>query len=417
MKKIIRETKPIIFQNKDFQTIQIRIIFPFKREEKNIAMMHLLPGMLHHVCEKYPTEREYSLELQKEFILSCFCSATTLINDSYFQFSFMVPDTISLKQDLLEKQFQFLSEMMYHPKVKDGKFYQEEFQREVENLKVDIEKAYKDTGSYAFIKLREIIDPDGGYSETIYNHQDQIDMVSSASLYQFYLDTIYNNQPLIYIFGNVDEKEMEMLCQKYLYRKKPTSKTFLVQTKDYLPISKEKDVSEKSQFRNSVYARFYKVKDMKEKDEVLLNVISSLLSSQSSRLLHKILRTDHDLVYHATSTVSNAYGLLGIITFINHQNLDLVKEKILEVLEALKKEEVISPLLENIKDRNRIVLIRQQDDKSVLFREAIIKRLGFDITNEEYHKKLLKITPKEIVQFMDRLVLDTSYFLEEGDYE
>lgn len=418
MKTILRKTKPIIIQNKDFQTIQIKVFFPFKKEEKDIANMNLLPGLLHHVCQKYPTEREYSLEMQKLFILSCFCSDSSFIRDSYFSFNFMVPDVYSLNQNILEEQFQFFSEMMYHPKVHNKKFYQDEFQREVDNLKVDIEKSLKDTATYAYIKAREIIDSNGEYSSSIYNHQEQIDQVTPESIYQFYENTIYNNQPFIYVFGNVDSKEIESLCNKYLYRKPVSEKKFDVQIKNYLPICDNvKDVVEKSDFRNSVYACFYKVKDMCEDDEILLSVVHGLLSSQSSRLLSKSLRTENDLVYYASSMNSSNYGLLGIITFINKQNIELVKEKIDEVMGYLRQEDIIAPCLENIKDRNRISLIRQLDDKLTLFREAIIDDLKIDITNLEYHNKLIKITPKDIVQFMDRLVLDTKFFLEEGNHE
>ena len=90
MKTIIRKTKPIIFQNNDFQTIQIKVFFPFKRDVENIAMMNLLPGMLHHQCSMYPTEREYSLQMQKLFILSCYCSSSAMIQDAYFSFNFMI---------------------------------------------------------------------------------------------------------------------------------------------------------------------------------------------------------------------------------------------------------------------------------------------------------------------------------------
>lgn len=417
MKTIIRKTKPIVFKNKDFQTIQIKVFFPFKREEKNIAYMSLLPGMLHHVDAKYPTEREFSLEMQKLFILYCFCSTSTIIQDSYICFQMMIPDVISLKEDLLEKQFEFFFNMIYHPKLDGEQFCSEELKREIDNLKVDIEKAYKDPSHFAAIRLRQIIDPDSEYSQTIYNHQDQIDAVTTQNLYQFYLDIVSHNQPFIYIFGNVDSKRMEDLCNQFLYLNPISEKEFMVQTNRYLPtFSKLKDVTEKSDFQNSIYMTVYKVKDMKEEDEILLSAVKTLLSSQSSRLLSKTLRIENDLVYHTYATSSNHYGLLGITAFIHKDHYKEVQEKILDVLNQLKDESIIAPCLDTIKERSRISLIWQLDDKTVLFDNDIIKDLGIDLTNEEYHEKLMKVTPQDIIAFMDRLVLDTKYFLEEGDH-
>ena len=374
MKTIIRKTKPIIFQNNDFQTIQIKVFFPFKRDVENIAMMNLLPGMLHHQCSMYPTEREYSLQMQKLFILSCYCSSSTMIQDAYFSFNFMIPDVDSLGQDYLEEQFQFFSEMMYHPKTENNHFCQKEFLREVDNLKVEIDKAFKDCGTYAYIRAREVLDPEGEYSDTIYNHQEQIDQVTVQNLYQFYTDKILENDPLIYIFGNVDEKRMNDLCKKYFYRHSFSKKSFSVQTKRYLPIKKKfDDVVEKSSFHNSSYISFYKVRDMKEEDEIYLSAVQSLLSSQSSRILQKVLRTENDLVYSSTTMNSSSYGILGIITFIQKDNIQLVKEKIQDALDRLKDEDLVEECLNNIKERNRITLIRQLDDKVSLFTKTILK--------------------------------------------
>ena len=95
----------------------------------------------------------------------------------------------------------------------------------------------------------------------------------------------------------------------------------------------------------------------------------------------------------------------------------LSEEKIQEVLNDLKDTELISPLLDNIKERHRIALIRKLDDKTSLFQDAIYKDLKLDITEESYYKKLLKVTPLDVSTFIDRMVLDTIYYLEEGDHE
>ena len=418
MKKIHIKNTPTFFYNKDFQTIMIQVIFPFPREEEKLAFQNLLPGMLNSVSKKYPTEREFSKELQKLYILGAFCSSTSIMDYGYFTFHFMIPDVYSLNKNLLEEQFQFFSQMIYGPKVKDNHFFEEELTREIENLKVYIEKSKKDTNSYAVIRGKEIVDPNGRFSSSIHNHTDLIDQVNPSNMYEYYQETIYENQPLIYVFGNVEEKEITELCQKYLYRKEFGEKDILLETKHYLPVfSDVKDVVEESDFRNSVYLSFYKVKDMSLEDEVLLDVVKGLLSSLSSRLLNKKLRDENDLVYSSQAVTFNSYGLLGIFTFIHSDNISIVREKVKEVLEDLKDEEMIAPLLQNIKERNRVSLIRILDDKTGLFQDAVIEDLGIDFTAKEYYEKLVKVTPHDVACFMDRLVLDTHYFLKEGEHE
>ena len=43
--------------NKDFQTIQIKVLFPFKNTINNLANMQLLPSLIGYKNKKYPTEK------------------------------------------------------------------------------------------------------------------------------------------------------------------------------------------------------------------------------------------------------------------------------------------------------------------------------------------------------------------------
>ncbi len=417
MRKIKRNSNPVLFQNSDFQTIQIKVYFPFKREEKDIAKVSLLPNMLHYMNMEYPTEREFNLEKQRLYILSCYCSYDVIVDESYFVFKFMIPDTYSLNKDLLEEQFKFISNVIYNPKIDNNHFDHDEFIREVKNIKVDIEKTLNDPGTYAVYKAKEIVDTDHYYSDSILNHQEQLDLVTEDNLYDFYLDKIYNNKPFIYVFGNVDNNRINDLCNKYLYRQKVEEKVFEIETKHYLPIDKYKYVHEKSDFRNSVFISVYKIKDMCEDDEVLLGVVQRLLSSQSTRYLSKVLRDQLDLVYSVSANSTARYAVLAITAFIHKNTVDLVKEKIHEVLNSLKDEEFISEGIENIKERNRVSLIRQLDNKVYLFSDKIIEETGISYTSHEHYDKLIKVSAKDISNFIDRLVLDTEYFLEEGEHE
>lgn len=411
------QNKPIFFPNKDFQTIQIQILFPFIKKEEEIAKMTLLPGMIQNVCEKYPTEEKLVTECEKNFILASFCTTIFMGDIGCFLFHFMIPDKKVLKKDYFDKQFQFFHEMMYHPKLNHDSFCDDEFVREVNHLKVDIEKQLKDTVSYAFIKSKEIVDEKKYFSNSIFNHQEQIDSVNPKNLYEYYCDKILYNKPAIYIFGNVNQKEMKEYCSKFLYYNSFSPYTVKTDIHKYLPVSTFKDIQEKSSFHNSVFLSYYKVKDMTLEDEDTLLLIKDLLSSGSSRLLNKRLRDDNDLVYSTHSFHYNNYGVLGICALIQKEKINDVKRIIEETLDELKNEEFIFPLLENIKERKRVSLLRGLDNKVTLFQEAVMVDMGVDISSYDHYQHICSITPKDIHSFLNRLIPDTYYFLEEGDHE
>ena len=151
-------------------------------------------------------------------------------------------------------------------------------------------------------------------------------------------------------------------------------------------------------------------------DEILLSTLSDLLSSSTCRLLNKKLRDENDLVYGAYSINYNNFGVFGIVAFINRKNENVVKDKILEVLNDLKNEELVSLLLDKLKEKYRINLERNLDNKYYVFSEKIIDDLKIYDTSIDHYNKFINIKANDILNFLDRLVLDTIYFLEE-DYE
>lgn len=418
MKTIYLRNTPKLFINKNFQTIQIKVIFPFLYDEKTLAMMHLLPGMLHNMCNKYPSEQEFTRYSKSIYVLACFCTCSTLGEIGYFTFNYMIPDGKLLKEDYLEEQIAFLSEVIYSPLLEGDVFSSKELDREKDSLIVDIKRVMKDIGSYAIIKAKNIVDTNGRFSSSIYNNLDQINGVDSSNLIEYYKKNILDNNPLIYIFGNTNKERITNLCSKYLYRKRFNKKKYNINIKNYLPL-RNKTISycEDSTFNNSVSILFYKVKDMCEEDELLLSVVRELLSSLSSRLLNKKLRDDFGLVYSSYATTYCNYGILAIVMYIQKENIDLARKKVKDVLLSLKNEEKITPLLNNIKERHKVNLVRQLDDKLALFEDLIIKDLKIDVTSKESYLKLLKVTSHDVANFIDRLVLDTDYFLKEAPHE
>ena len=110
------------------------------------------------------------------------------------------------------------------------------------------------------------------------------------------------------------------------------------------------------------------------------------------------------------------FGVFGIVAFINRKNEDVVKDKILEVLNDLKNEELVSLLLDKLKEKYRINLERNLDNKYYVFSEKIIDDLKIYDTSIDHYNKFINIKANDVLNFLDRLVLDTIYFLEE-DYE
>jgi predicted Zn-dependent peptidase len=405
---------PIILNNKDFKTIQIKVIFPYKDNINDLALSQLLPSMLNYMNNSYPTEELFQVTKKKLYILGTNVAKTVIGTDLFFSFNMIIPDTLALNNNMLEEQIKFFREIIYNPLVTNNNFNSFELDREITNLRMSIDNLYKNIRPYHSIRLREEIDDIGIFSRDIIRHMDLIDKVNTSNLYEYYLKVIKNNKPIIFIMGNVDNKEISDLCSKYLIINKDRHKDINFNHYNYLKPRELHEVVEKSKFNDSILSFVYKVDNMSKDDEVLLNTIRDLLSSLSSRLLSKKLRDENNLIYSSKVVSYPNYGVFEVTVYINNSNYLKVKDMLFEVMNDLKNEEITSNLLNNIKERKRINLYRKLDNKYLIFDDFIYNYLGLDITMEEYYKKICLITSSDISNFIDRLKLDTIYYLKEG---
>ena len=415
MKRII--DKNLFFvKNKDFHTIVIRVVFPMYELENDLANSILFSPLVSFMNEAYDTEDKFYREKQKNYILNTNVTRNIVGNNAFVSYNMVIPDVDSLKVDYLDEQFELFEKMIYHPKIIDGGFDEFEFERERKDLKQRIANGMKNLQVYHSVKLMEHIDTIGVIGRSISNHQWLIDEATRYNVYEYYKNNILNNSPIVFVFGNFDEEKIKLLCKKHLLKDETIS-----YDEDYNHFLEPRDevrvINEKSNFKDSILSLVYKVKNMTEDDFAKLSLVSGLLSSSSSRLLMKKLRDEEEIVYSAGSGAILRAGTLIIDCFINKNNKDLAYSKVIEVMESLKDSEFIKPFLKNIVERSRLNQLRLLDDKLSLLDDVVVKELGIDITSQEKHELIKMITSEEISEFVNRLVLDTVYFLEEEEHE
>ena len=177
------------------------------------------------------------------------------------------------------------------------------------------------------------------------------------------------------------------------------------------------EVVDESSFNNSCLSIVYKLKDATKDDYIYLNFIRDLLISLSSRILSKILRDDLEIVYSVQVIPYTHYGLLEVKAFINKDNMEITKEKIIDVINSLKNPDIIRDGVSNLIERRRIDVIKKKDNKGLIFEDFIDSTLGISNTLEDYYEKYKNISCEDISEFVNRLVLDTIYFLKEKEHE
>lgn len=418
MQKIPMKNKPVFLHNHDFQSIIVKVLFPFQEEESSLAKSVIIPSQLCSISEHYPTEEEFHKEKKRRMILGLRCSRAVIGTTGAYSFNLIIPDTYALGKDMLEEQFELFHEAIYHPFIENNGFSTKEVERDKTNLRASLDGAKQKIRSYQSIRIRELVDNYGVLSRDLIHSPEQIDEVTEQNLYEYYQEHILNAQPVIYVMGNVDEEKITSLCNKYLYRKEFEEKEFDGYLYYYLkPTNQVQEKEEKSTFKDSSFTYFYKIKDMSRDDEIYLSLLKDLLTSMSSRLLQKNLRDEKDLIYSSKVLSYPHFGGFEITAFIHKDNKEKVRKALDEVMKELKNEDVVGELLNNIKRRNHINLLRKSDDKYFLFEDYVMSDLGLDDSLEVFYQKEEKVTAHDISLFLDRMILDTILFIEEEEHE
>ena len=412
--KEITIANPTLIKNKNFETIIITVIFPYQEKIEELAKQALLPAMLMYMNEEYPTEEEFQKALKENYIVDYFAKQITVGTSNSFAFYLVIPDKLTLKKDYIEKQISFLEKCLYHPKLINKEFDNFELDREKENLLIKLKNTDKSFHAYQTKKLHKLVDNEGIFSRSLYDHQDLIEKLTSKELYKFYQEKIKNNHPLIFILGNIEKQTILPIIKKYF----PTLKeqeTLKTNYRHYLKPFRitPQEITEEKKFKDSSLSLVYKVENMKEEDTILLGLLKNILTSQSTRLLSKKLRDEYNLVYSSSATFYPNFGIFEITAYINPLNKDLALEKILEVMNDIKQEKELRPLIEKIIRRRKTSLIRSLDNKYSILTNEIYKKLDIAYTDKESYDLLTKVTEEDLLEFLSRLKLDTIYFLKE----
>lgn len=414
MKQNLSYNEPMICVNTCFRTITVELYFPFDYKEEEIAAVSMLLPLL-STSKKYPSEDMFRLELLKRSILDMGRNIVQIGKQCFLNFYLVVVEDQYLGKDVFLEALLFLLDTIYHPNVENGAFSEFYFDCEKKRILSAIANNAKKMQFSCNRKVYDLIDPIGDFKNCIDNHVEQLENLSATDLYQFYEKVIGSCVPLSFVFGNVDEKQMKSLFQVHVYQGREANRV-TGSYNQFLPRIDTNTVflEEHIPFEQSYLQFVYKVKDMSEDDFLLLRDVSALLSSQSSDLLMKSLRGEGGLVYSAYSDMYSRWGLLIVRALIHRDGKEEAKRRIYEVMDGLRDEKKIQPLLDLIHDRLRISLQTFTDSKSRVFGEFVDCRLGLAENHMDNYEKRIQVTASDIATFMDRLELDLVYYFE-GD--
>ena len=131
--------------------------------------------------------------------------------------------------------------------------------------------------------------------------------------------------------------------------------------------------------------------------------------------IFKELRMNKKLVYSSHTWMKKRFGLLVIESYINNISKDKVVNSVKKVIKYIKNEEILKKYLEKLIKDFEINLIRAKDSRVKKLNDFIDEKFDFNYSLEEAIEKYKNIDINKLLNLLDRLILDTIYFLR-GDF-
>ena len=408
----IKVIKPKIIRTKKYKTIDIVLIYPIKFQKNHFFDLKIIRNIITSTSKDFPLEQDFRKEVLKKLIINYNIGIERVKHSLFFKVYLTVPNPKEVHDFNLKEAIDFFFKAIYCPNVENDSFKEKDIEREKNFIMSKTKNINKDIYGYSYDAFMKAVDIDFYNDHSSYANLDILDTVTPKSVYKYYLENIINTPPIIFVYGNILKSEVNNLFKDYFIYQEDIEldKDFSYYKKSNLKVNEVIEV--KKEYQDSILNMAFLVKNMKDEDEIYLRALNNLITkSLGISLFFKKLRLDNNLVYSVFNSVKLNRGLLVVETSLEKNNKEKVVNLIKETLSELKDKKVLEEYQEKCLKCMRYQEIRRCDEKYSKLDEAIDYYLGISITQKELAKKFKGIDIDKFLKFLNRIELDTIYFL------
>lgn len=409
----LKYAKLHLIKTKDFRSINIKVLLKDEIRKEDITKRNFLAEYLILTTKKYKTRQELSLKIQELYSLFLSAYNTRIGNYLITKFNLSMLDPKYTESCMLNDSIDLLSEVIFNPNQKNGKFDSNSFNIVKRGILNEIKTLKENPKDYANIKMFENMDKDAPYSYNGYGYLEDLEKIDEKNLYEYYKDFIKTASVDIYVIGNFDEKEMIRIIKEKL-----NFKTLKKEKKDiYVKnnINKEKTIIEKDKFKQSKLAIGCKLKDLTDFErKYVINMYNMILGGGFNSKFMQEIREKNSLAYYINSSILKADNILLIQSGISANNFKKVISSIKKIMKEMEHGNIKESELENSKTEYLSLLDEINDSIDSILENKIATYLlnldEFSVRKE----KMKEVTIKDISNLAKKVHIDTIYLLEDG---
>ena len=333
MKETIKEYEHFrlhMLKNDKFKRCSIEIHFRRLITKDYYANLSYLIPLIFRGTKSYPSLKE--LNRQKEYLYGIrtggYTSRAGKMVDTIINLDFLNPKYID-EPNYLEEIIKFLFDYLKEPVL-----LQKDFDQIRDELKLSIKKRDENLGSCAGHKAKKYIETT--MSIDAFEDVEDVDKINLKDMKAFLKDFIDNNTIDIYVFGNLDSKEVEkVILDNNIFVNNPINE---FEYTDFVHHRKCVEKEDKAKFEQSMILYYYSLEDLSREDRLYpASVLDEMLGGGLKSLLYKDIREKHSLCYNLSSTYLRDSNLLYISVGVDKDNIKKTKERIEYIMDNLDK--------------------------------------------------------------------------------
>ena len=395
-------------------SLSIQFLRPLCEEEA--ALNAMIPVVLLRGCQSAPDLQAITLRLDDLYGASIGALVRKVgdYQTTGLTCGFIADDFTLDGEALLPLVAEFVKELLFEPLLEDGVFCEDFVESEKKNLISAIESQLNNKRSYAMARMMEQMCKNDPFGTPRLGRVKDVEAIDAKTLYRHYQKVLRESPVELFYVG----KQSPALVASLL---RPIFETVVRQ-----PIS----MAPQTPFRGSPTGRHEETMDVAQGKLVMgftvpvtirdprftaVQVFNTIFGSGMTSKLFMNIREKMSLCYDIGSGYHGSKGIIAVSSGIDFDKEELVKEKILEQLDACQKGQISEEELAAAKEALCSSLASTHDSPGAIESYYANGALsGLTETPERYAEKVLAVTREDVAAVAQEIKLHTVYFLKGG---
>lgn len=404
-----------VVHTRKYKTIRFIIRFSTGIDKETITKRSLLANLLETNSLNYPTQVKMSGELAELYGATFGIQVTKKGNLHFLTVSMnMVNPKYLTDKSVLTGAIKFLKEIIFYPNIHQGKFDEQTFKREKENLADYYRSISEDKQLYSSLALQNLFF-NQSQSQKIPSFGTLVDLEeeTASSIADYYFKMLREDQVDIIVLGDVEEEEIAQLCRQLPFDDRVLNVPNIFYEQSINNVIEERTERE-SLAQSKLNLGYHTGVYYGDSDYWAAQVFNGLFGGFPHSKLFMNIREKENLAYYASSSIDTFRSFMNVQTGIDCKNRNQVLRLIATELEHIRQGNITSLEMEQTKAMLKNQYLLALDNATAAIESEYIDGLlpDFHLSDDEWLTRLNHVSIKDVQRVATRVQLQAIFFLE-----